>query len=57
MNAGTVPLHTALSLPVNASGMVKIRSVMLMTPEDIDAASKKTCPLSAPRPLRKSVDR
>jgi uncharacterized protein with GYD domain len=32
----------ALTLAVNASGMVKISSVMLMTPEEIDAACKKT---------------
>jgi len=38
----------ALSLAVNASGMVKLRSVMLMTPEDIDAACKKTVSYRAP---------
>jgi uncharacterized protein with GYD domain len=32
----------ALTLAVNASGMVRISSVMLMTPEEIDAACKKT---------------
>jgi uncharacterized protein with GYD domain len=31
----------ALTLAVNASGMVKISSVMLMTPEEVDAACKK----------------
>ena len=38
----------ALSLAVNASGMVKLSSVMLMTPEDIDAACKKTVSYRAP---------
>lgn len=32
----------ALSLAVNASGMVKINSVLLMTVEEVDAACKKT---------------
>ncbi|HXR20747.1 MAG TPA: GYD domain-containing protein [Steroidobacteraceae bacterium] len=32
----------ALTLAVNASGMVKISSVLLMTPEEVDAACKKT---------------
>jgi hypothetical protein len=32
----------ALTLAVNASGMAKISSVMLMTPEEIDAACKKS---------------
>jgi uncharacterized protein with GYD domain len=32
----------ALSLAVNASGMVKINSVLLMTAEEVDAACKKT---------------
>jgi uncharacterized protein with GYD domain len=31
----------ALSLTATASGVVKLSSVMLMTPEDIDAASKR----------------
>ena len=38
----------ALSLAVNASGMVKLSSVMLMTPEEVDAASKKTVTYRAP---------
>jgi len=38
----------ALTLAVNASGMVKISSVMLMTPEEIDAACKKTVSYRAP---------
>ena len=33
---------TALSLAVNASGTVKLRTVMLVTPEELDAACKKT---------------
>ena len=32
----------ALSLAVNASGTVKLRTVMLVTPEEPDAACKKT---------------
>jgi uncharacterized protein with GYD domain len=32
----------ALSLAVNASGTVKLRTVMLVTPEELDAACKKT---------------
>jgi hypothetical protein len=31
-----------LSLAVNASGTVKLRTVMLVTPEELDAACKKT---------------
>ena len=38
----------ALTLAVNASGMVKIISVMLMTPEEVDAACKKTVSYRAP---------
>jgi uncharacterized protein with GYD domain len=39
---------TALSFAVNSSGMVKLRSVMLMTPEEVDAACKKTVNYRAP---------
>ena len=38
----------ALTLAVNSSGMVKISSVMLLTPEEIDAACKKTVSYRAP---------
>jgi uncharacterized protein with GYD domain len=38
----------ALSFAVNASGMVKLRSTMLMTPEEIDAACKKSVSYRAP---------
>jgi uncharacterized protein with GYD domain len=38
----------ALSLAVNASGTVRISSVMLMTPEELDAACKKTVSYRAP---------
>jgi uncharacterized protein with GYD domain len=38
----------ALSLAVNASGMVKLTSVMLMTAEEVDAACKKTVSYRAP---------
>lgn len=39
---------TALSLAVNASGTVKLRTVMLVTPEEVDAACKKTVSYRAP---------
>jgi uncharacterized protein with GYD domain len=38
----------ALSLAVNASGSVKLSTVMLMTPEEFDAACKKTVSYRAP---------
>ena len=38
----------AVSLAVNASGVVTARTVVLMTPEDMDAASKKTVAYRAP---------
>ena len=38
----------ALSLAVNASGAVRISVVPLITPEDIDAAAKKTVDYKAP---------
>jgi uncharacterized protein with GYD domain len=38
----------ALSLAINASGMVKLSSVMLLTPEEMDAACKKTVAYRAP---------
>jgi hypothetical protein len=41
-------LEAALTLAVNSSGMVKISSVMLLTPEEIDAACKKTVSYRAP---------
>lgn len=46
-----VPDHasaTALSLMVNASGAVTLRTTVLMTPEEIDAAVKKTPKYRAP---------
>lgn len=33
---------TAVSLIVNASGAVKARTIVLITPEEVDAATKKT---------------
>jgi uncharacterized protein with GYD domain len=33
---------TAISLAVNASGAVKVKTIVLMTPEEVDAAAKKT---------------
>ena len=33
---------TALSLTVNASGAVKLRTTALITPEEVDQATKKT---------------
>jgi uncharacterized protein with GYD domain len=38
----------AIALAVNASGMVKISTVVLMTPEEVDAACKKTVDYRAP---------
>ncbi len=38
----------ALSLAVNASGAVRLSSVMLMSPEEVDAACKKTVSYRAP---------
>jgi uncharacterized protein with GYD domain len=46
-----VPDHasaTALSLIVNASGVVTTRTTVLMTPEEIDQAVKKTPTYQAP---------
>ena len=40
-----VPDHTsaaAVSLAVNASGAVKLKTTVLMTPEEMDAATKKS---------------
>jgi len=42
---GEFPDHetaAAFSLTVNASGAVKIKTTVLMTPEEVDAATKKT---------------
>ena len=33
---------TALSLVVNASGAVKVKTTVLLTPEEVDQAAKKT---------------
>ena len=38
----------ALSLTVNASGAVRLTSIPLITPEEIDAAAKKTVKYTAP---------
>lgn len=38
----------AISLTVNASGAVRISTTPLITPEEIDAASKKTVDYKAP---------
>jgi uncharacterized protein with GYD domain len=38
----------ALSLNVNVSGAVRLRTIPLITPEEIDAASKKTVGYRAP---------
>jgi len=38
----------ALSLAVNASGTVRLSTIMLMTPEEVDAACKKTVGYRAP---------
>ena len=38
----------ALSLTVNATGAVRLATIPLITPEEIDAASKKTIDYKAP---------
>jgi uncharacterized protein with GYD domain len=38
----------AVSLAVNASGAVHLRTTVLMTPEEMDAAAKKTVQYRAP---------
>jgi uncharacterized protein with GYD domain len=38
----------AISLSVNASGAVRLATTPLITPEEIDAASKKTIDYKAP---------
>lgn len=38
----------ALSLTVGASGAVSVRTVVLMTPEDVDAATKRSVAYRAP---------
>lgn len=38
----------ALSLAVNASGMVNLRTHVLMTPEEVDQAAKKSVSYRAP---------
>jgi uncharacterized protein with GYD domain len=38
----------ALSLAVNASGAVRLTTIPLITPEEIDAAAKKTVKYKAP---------
>jgi uncharacterized protein with GYD domain len=38
----------AVSLAVNASGAVRLSTIPLITPEEIDAAGKKSIPYRAP---------
>jgi uncharacterized protein with GYD domain len=38
----------AISLSVNASGAIRLATIPLITPEEIDAASKKTVDYKAP---------
>jgi uncharacterized protein with GYD domain len=38
----------ALSMAVNASGAVRASTIPLLTPEEVDAASKKSVPYRAP---------
>ncbi len=38
----------AMSLAVNASGLANLSTVMLLTPEEVDAACKKTVSYRAP---------
>jgi uncharacterized protein with GYD domain len=40
---------SALSLTVNASGAVKSRMTVLITPEEVDQATKKTVKFRPPR--------
>jgi uncharacterized protein with GYD domain len=39
---------TAVALTVNASGAVKVRTTVLMTPEEVDAAAKRSVEYRAP---------
>jgi uncharacterized protein with GYD domain len=39
---------TAASLTVNASGAVRVKTTVLMTPEEVDQATKKKVTYSAP---------
>lgn len=39
---------TAVSLTTNASGAVKVNTTVLMTPEDVDAAAKKSVSYTPP---------
>ena len=48
VDAPDVTSGIAVSLAVNASGMVRVSTVPLITPEEIDAASKKTPAYRAP---------
>ena len=46
-----LPDHTAaaaVALAVNASGAVNLRTVVLLTPEEVDAAAKKTVDYTPP---------
>jgi uncharacterized protein with GYD domain len=43
-----VATAAALSLTINASGSVQLSTIPLLTPEDIDAASKKSVAYRAP---------
>jgi len=39
---------TAASLTVNASGAVRVKTVVLMTPEEVDQATKRKVTYNAP---------
>jgi uncharacterized protein with GYD domain len=39
---------TAVALTVNASGAVKVRTTVLVTPEEVDAAAKRSVEYRAP---------
>jgi uncharacterized protein with GYD domain len=39
---------TAVALTVNASGAVKVRTTVLLTPEEVDAAAKRSVDYRAP---------
>jgi uncharacterized protein with GYD domain len=39
---------TAVALTVNGSGAVHVRTIVLVTPEEVDAAAKRSVPYRAP---------
>ncbi len=41
-------VHAALSLTVSASGSIRTKTIVLLTPEEIDQAAKKTVKFRPP---------